>query len=114
MPHIVIEYTNNLEEELKQADLLSTVHHTAIQSGLFSARAIKTRLREIDDYIIGEHPKSTGSFIHISVALLQGRIPEQKLALSQSLHKILKSKFPKADSLSVDVRDMDKTSYSKL
>lgn len=114
MPHIIIEYTNNLEEKVKESDLISHVHKAAINSGLFSPSAIKTRLRKVDEYIIGNNPKETGSFVHISVALLEGRIAEQKFALSNSLHKILKSTFSDANSLSVDVRDMDKTSYSKL
>lgn len=114
MPHIIIEYTNNLEDKVKESDLLSLVHKSAINSGLFLPAAIKTRLRKLDEYLIGNNPKSTGSFIHISVSLLEGRIPEQKFGLSNSLHKILKANFPSTDSLTVDVRDMVKTSYSKL
>jgi len=38
MPHLVMEYSNSVDERVNVQGLLEDLHHAAIQSGLFELR----------------------------------------------------------------------------
>jgi 5-carboxymethyl-2-hydroxymuconate isomerase len=71
---------------------------------------IKIRAISYDDYLVAG---IRDGFCHVSVFLLEGRTPEQKLKLSESLRTSLSKMLPRTKSLSVDIRDMDSSAYKK-
>ena len=111
MPHCIIEYSNDLTSKLDIKQLVNTVFTGAVNSQLFTASHIKTRAIPFDEYLVGEHKTS---FIHITVKLLSGRISEQRKMLSESIIIELKNIVLPPVSISVEVVDMEKESYSKL
>ena len=52
MPHIVIEYSENLDGEIKGAGLTKLLHKTVVDSGLFSPDAVKARSVFYSDYVL--------------------------------------------------------------
>lgn len=112
MPHLILEYTKNLDAEIKSKQLLEKAHAVMLNSGLFNPEAVKSRTRCLEEHLLGTQGEDT-SFIHISVALLEGRTVEQKKELSKAITTCIKNEFAELGSVSVEIRDMEKASYSK-
>lgn len=112
MPHVIIEYSNNVHEVVQAAQITKHAHETLINSGLFSTPDIKTRSYSAEDYLVGDKGKD-GSFLHICVYLLDGRSVEKKQALSEALRDMLVERLPQVDQLSVDIRDLSREIYRK-
>ena len=81
-------------------------------SGLFALPAIKTRAYEAHDFLVGEQG-ALGSFIHITIYLMSGRTTAQKQQLSQSMFDALHERIAEADSITVDIRELDSDTYKK-
>lgn len=112
MPHLVLEYSSNLGAQMKAGEVVKAGHQAMIASGLFNTPDIKTRAYETTDYYVGEKGAS-GSFVHATVALLEGRTIAQRESLSGALRDALAKALGPVDQLSVDVRDMTRESYRK-
>lgn len=110
MPHIVVEYSRNLENHVKDSRLLSELQSCVTASGLFDKNAIKSRSIAYDNFVM---PGNNENFIHITVSILNGRSLEARKALSSSLFTISKGLIPLVDKLSVDIREMDAETYLK-
>ena len=110
MPHCIIEYSRELESNISIRDLVSAVHRGAEASGLFAREDIKTRAAPYLHYQVAE---SSGTFVHITLRILSGRTQEQKLGLSQAVHKAALSILPSVNSVSVEVQDINRDCYTK-
>lgn len=113
MPHLVMEYSNSVDERVNVQGLLEDLHHAAIQSGLFDAPSLKSRSLRYHNWIVGNEGDSA-DFVHITFELLDGRTPEQKRDLSRLLMTVLQAQAGHIASLTVNVRDMDKHSFQKV
>lgn len=85
MPHLVIEYTNNLPvKAMKQ--VLAKASDALIQCGLFSPIDVQARLIPLANYRIGDgtEPKSH-AFVSAEVKLLGGRDQSTKNLLGEML-----------------------------
>jgi 5-carboxymethyl-2-hydroxymuconate isomerase len=110
MPHLVIEYSIEGHERFDAAELMRTLHGAAASTGVMQAQDIKIRAISYNDYLVAG---IRNGFCHVSVFLLEGRTPEEKLKLSESLRASLSKTLPGTKSLSVDIRDMDSSAYKK-
>ena len=111
MPHLVIEYsTDGHGGLLDVSKLLHAVHDAAAASGVMQAADLKVRATAFPDYLVA---RRTDGFCHVSVYLLEGRTPAQKIAVSEQLRATLAAMLPQTKSLSVDIRDMDPSAYRK-
>lgn len=110
MPHCIVEYAKKLEQTLGVNELLGLVHQAAVESELFEEPSIKTRAIAYDHCLTGgkEQP-----FIHITVKILFGRNHQQKKDLSRLMLSKIKDLANESMSVSVEVVDIDKTSYSR-
>lgn len=113
MPHLVIEYAQQLEDTVSIATLVKNGQQAMNGSGLFNASAIKTRAVPYRDYALGNDESGNKMFIHAEVRILEGRTIEQKEALSAAIFNSLCESAPDVPEISVEVRDMQKASYSK-
>lgn len=110
MPHLVIEYSADTLDKDKVARLMEQLFVAAGQTGVMQPEDIKVRARSYDDFLLAG---KRDSFVHLSVYLLAGRTPEQKVTLSTRLRQTMADLCPDVTSLSVDVRDMDPVAYKK-
>jgi 5-carboxymethyl-2-hydroxymuconate isomerase len=109
MPHIVIEYSNNLDNDVKSSGLTKLLHKTVIDSGLFSPDAVKARSIFYSDYVLHE----AESFIHVTVSILNGRTVEQRNSLNESVFQAIKKAVPNAQKISSNIHEMDGAVYKK-
>jgi 5-carboxymethyl-2-hydroxymuconate isomerase len=114
MPHLIIEYAQKLEESLSITALVSAAQQAMDETGLFASHAIKTRALPFRDFIAGGAVEgSGGSFIHAEVRIFEGRTAEQREALSAAVFNCLCRQAEEVPAISVEVREMEKSSYSK-
>ncbi len=112
MPHVVIEYSDNISSAMQTEDICQVAHNTMIQSGLFLTGDIKTRAYSAQDFLVGEKGKD-GSFVHITVYIMEGRSILQKQILSEALCNAVHGRLQTVDQVSVDVRELVKDIYRK-
>lgn len=110
MPHIVIEYSDNLSKQIKSSKATALAHKAVVDSGLFSPEAVKARSLAYDDYVLHNEAKS---FLHVTISILTGRNEEERKALSGVVFKTISNAIPDADKVSVNIHEMDKASYTK-
>lgn len=108
MPHCVVEYSDRLDAK----PILAAVFDGASQSALFEPGGtdIKVRAQPYQQHISGAEHRD---FIHVQLRILSGRNLAQKQHLSQCvLEQLLKLDLTSC-SHTVEVIDIDRTSYAK-
>jgi len=84
MPHITIEYTPNLADEIRQTDLVGAVHQAAADTQVFPLWGIRTFARAAELSTVAHGDPAVG-FIQITVRIAPGR----DLATRQRVTKTL-------------------------
>ncbi|MBS4205625.1 5-carboxymethyl-2-hydroxymuconate Delta-isomerase [Lederbergia citrea] len=90
MPHIIVEYTDNIKDEADIAGLLEKINRSIISHGnLFPVGGIRSRAIELHDYFIAD---GTGNdaFIHITMKIGAGRSEEEKTIVCDRLFDVVK------------------------
>ncbi|ETI58140.1 5-carboxymethyl-2-hydroxymuconate Delta-isomerase [Marinomonas profundimaris] len=110
MPHCILEYSQNLEQEVPPADLLEAIKSACVASAIFSLDDIKLRSFPYKSFLTGGQEDA---FMHVTIRMLSGRTQEQKKQLSHLILEAL-TQFSLTDvSLSVEMCDMDRETYAK-
>lgn len=110
MPHIIVEYSEQLLDDAKVHIMLQTIHSSIADSGLFKANQIKTRA-----YSFKEFTNAGGSdpYIHIQARIKLGRDADNKKRLGEAILTGFKALNIQASVITVEVIDMDRDSYGK-
>ena len=115
MPHLTLEYTDNLHA-LDAPALLSAMNAALVDSGQFEEFDIKSRAIRLDCFAIGTSNAGRG-FAHARLALLSGRTPAVKADLSQRLLAVLQARCQPVPGLQIqlcaEILDMDRGSYAQ-
>jgi len=110
MPHVVIEYSEDLEKTVVISELIELARQAAAASDVMDPRDLKLRAIPYRHYRLAD---GGHLFVHATVRLLAGRTPAQKLTLSTLLRERLTAKLTHVHSVSVEIVDMDPDSYLK-
>jgi 5-carboxymethyl-2-hydroxymuconate isomerase len=110
MPHIIIDYSQDIAGQIEIEALLDAVHRGAMDSALFPEYDIKTRATGYEHHRTGQ---TRDSFVHVAVHLLSGRSDEQKSMLSECVLACVEPLLPQVVSVSVEIYDIHRESYRK-
>lgn len=118
MPHFILEHSANLIEAPISASFLKKLHELLIEIGPFKLNDIKSRIYSLGTYCVADG-KENNAFIHLQLAILPGRSPEIKQLVSARLLEFLKFSFQRSlnalsCSLTVEIRELEKETYSKI
>ena len=108
MPHFIVDCSENILELKDPKEILDEVFESAFSTGLFSRDAIKVRLNPF------KHSLVLGGdldFIHVFGNIMEGRTTEQKADLSRKIVSKLNQLFPEVPIISMNIRDLEKSSY---
>jgi 5-carboxymethyl-2-hydroxymuconate isomerase len=111
MPHVIVEYSANIEAELSPARLCEEIHAAAIASGVAEPVAVRTRLKRREHYRVGDGSPEN-AFVHIDIRARKGRSLEQKKAVVQAVYdqanKTLDAVFrARPLALTVEIHEID-------
>ena len=116
MPHLVLEYSANILQEVDWRGLFARLHQAVAESGAPLA-GCKSRAVRHETYCVADGAPA-GAFLHLSIALLSGRSDEAKAALTARCLQLLADEYrPSLATLdlqiSVELRDLHRESYQK-
>jgi 5-carboxymethyl-2-hydroxymuconate isomerase len=117
MPHIIVEYSANLETDVPPQALVHAIHATIRDCGTFNLGAIRTRAERRDVFEIADGDPTHG-FISVTVLMAPGRDAETKKHVSALLMDVLeretKTVFDtRGLALTVYIQELDDASVSR-
>lgn len=93
MPHIIVEYTDNISAEADVAALLPKLNRVLIeQGGAFPIGGIRSRAIELSDYCVADGAEDD-AFVHVTVKIAGGRPEEVKKKAFDELFEVVKAHF---------------------
>lgn len=115
MPHLTLEYTNNLDA-IDPDSILLALNHALVASGHFEESDIKSRAVALDTWRVGVS-STDHAFVHVRLAILSGRSAQVKSELSNALLRVLrvasKGLTAHPTQLCVEVQEIERASYAK-
>jgi 5-carboxymethyl-2-hydroxymuconate isomerase len=113
MPHLIVEYSANLKNQIDIFKLVETVHHAALRTGVFEVAAIRTRAAGRDYYMIADGHRDN-AFVAIFVRVAPGRPPETRRRVGQEIFdaacEFLKNVYETTPlAISLEVQEIDNT-----
>jgi 5-carboxymethyl-2-hydroxymuconate isomerase len=93
MPHVTVEYTQNLRDQAAIPLLLERINQTLMaQAGVFPLGGIRSRAIELADYRIADGAGDY-AFVHTSFRIGAGRSDAVKRAACEALFQTIKDHF---------------------
>ncbi|MFC7394130.1 5-carboxymethyl-2-hydroxymuconate Delta-isomerase [Scopulibacillus cellulosilyticus] len=93
MPHIIVEYTDNIKEEANIPELLKKLNGVLIsRSRIFPTGGIRSRAIELHDYYIADGSEDD-AFVHVTFKIGSGRSEADKKETCEALFDVIKSHF---------------------
>lgn len=93
MPHLIIEYTDNIKEEANIPQLLKKVNEALLtHSDIIPIGGLRTRAVELKDYLVADGTEDD-AFVHVTLKLGGGRTEEDKKKVCDDLFATIKDHF---------------------
>jgi len=90
MPHLIIEYSANLDDDIDIDDLVRALHQTAAGIDALPTAGIRVRAARREHYRIADgHPDN--SFINVTLRIAEGRPLEVQKEAGEALFATLKT-----------------------
>jgi 5-carboxymethyl-2-hydroxymuconate isomerase len=110
MPHIIVEYPEQLVNYTQVGAMLQTIHQSIADSGLFKADQIRTRAHAFRKFT---NAGGSEPYIHIQARIKAGRDVDNKKQLGDVILKGLSALNIPASVITVEIIDMERESYGK-
>jgi 5-carboxymethyl-2-hydroxymuconate isomerase/predicted nucleic acid-binding protein len=117
MPHLRLEYTDNVARPVPFDELFSRLHQTLARTAGVPLEACKSRAVCRGAFRVGEG-RHDQAFVHLEIALLTGRPPEKHREIAAACLEILEEAYVRSLhsldlQITVEVRGMERESYQK-
>ena len=108
MPHLTLEYSDNMEVDVQP--LLARLHEEVVATGAINLKGIKSRAIKHTQYRIADGDPDY-AFVHVGLLIREGRPIEVQKEATQRVMKVLKETFghlfeKRKLSLTVDLKEM--------
>lgn len=114
MPHFIVEYTDNIKDEIDLTSLLEKIHGVLIERGeTFPIGGLRSRAIELKDYRVADGAEDD-AFVHGILKIGAGRPHEVKKEACDALFEVIKEHFASLMekrylALSMELVEFDKT-----
>ncbi len=109
MPHIVLEYSENLSGETDIPGLVQELHATLAKEESVDLKRIKSRAVPLNIYTVGDKG-AAASMLHIVLKLMP-RPDHVAKRMAQDLQKIARAKVKSDTSITVEVVTLNPETY---
>jgi len=72
LPHLIVEYSANIEDQIALDALLDKLHACALRTGVFPLGGLRVRAHRADAYRIADKAPENG-FVHVTALIGHGR-----------------------------------------
>jgi 5-carboxymethyl-2-hydroxymuconate isomerase len=107
LPHLTIEYSANIEEQIALDELLDKMHAVALTTGVFPIGGLRVRAYRAENYRIADKSPDNG-FVHVTAEIGHGRPLDVQQRAGEQLFAVLSAhltplfdKSPLAISLNI-------------
>lgn len=88
MPHLILEYSANIEDEIGLDGLLDALHERALRTGVFPIGGLRVRAIRMNDYRIADcHPDN--AYVHLTAWIGHGRPLDVRQRAGEAIFEIL-------------------------
>ncbi|CAL9632285.1 5-carboxymethyl-2-hydroxymuconate Delta-isomerase [Streptomyces sp. NPDC057375] len=117
MPHLVLEYSANVREDMDTAALFGKLHTALVVAGGFRLQDFKSRAVRMNRYFIGDGSHEQ-SFVNLDVRTFGGKSTEARTAISEAALAVLAEAFATtlretACDISVQVTELDRPTFAR-
>lgn len=117
MPHLVLEYSGNVREDMDPAVLFAKLHTELAAAGGFRLQDFKSRLVRMDHHFIGDGTYEQ-SFVNLDVRTFGGKSTEARAVISKAALAVLADAFEAtlretACDISVQITELDRPSFAR-
>ncbi|WZY00584.1 5-carboxymethyl-2-hydroxymuconate Delta-isomerase [Bacillus sp. FSL W7-1360] len=93
MPHITVEYTDNLQGEVDIRALLAKINQILIdRAPLFPVGGIRSRAIQLCDYVVADGAEDD-AFVHVMMKIGAGRTEEVKTEVCEAVFAVVCDTF---------------------
>lgn len=93
MPHFIVEYTDNIKDEVKLEKLFEEIHKVLIaRDTVFPIGGLRSRAIELKDYHVADGAEDD-AFVHAVLKIGAGRSEEIKKEVCDALFEVIKEHF---------------------
>jgi 5-carboxymethyl-2-hydroxymuconate isomerase len=86
VPHILVEYSSNLDRQLDFPSFLTALRDSALATGVFPIGGVRVRAYRADHYVIADgHPDN--AFVHLMLRVGHGRDLETRKRACEAIFK---------------------------
>lgn len=97
MPHLIVEYSANIEHAIELDELLDKLHAGAIDSGIFPIGGLRVRAMKMDRYRIADcHPDN--GYVHVTAIVGHGRPLDVRRRVGEELFALISDHLDEAFS----------------
>ena len=116
MPHLVLEYSSDLEPLPDFGQVFGEMHAVLVDAAGVRIANAKSRAVPVEAFIGDGDPRR--AFVHLEVRLMEWRSTEVKAEVSSSCLEVLVAAFADASAgrdlqLTVHVTDLERATYAK-
>ena len=90
MPHLIVEYSANLEPALDLTQLVHALHEAALETGIFPIGGLRSRAERRDVYRIADG-HADNAFIHVQARIGAGRTEQVRQQAAEHIFARLKA-----------------------
>jgi 5-carboxymethyl-2-hydroxymuconate isomerase len=117
MPHLKLEYTDNINIPTNFDDLFIELHRVLVEWGRIDINNCKSRAIKLDRYLIADG-QTNDSFIHLDVRMFAGRSEEVLCNIGENLKSVLVEYFVKNNArnkvqITIEIQEINKERYFK-
>ena len=111
MPHVICEYSANLEDKIRIDALLETLHAAMMRTRITELAGLRTRAERRERFRVADNDPANG-FVNITIRVAQGRPPETRRMVAERVfaaaNKHLEGVFATTPiALSVELQEID-------
>lgn len=90
MPHLIVEYSANVEPDLRLDELLDRLHSEALATGIFPIGGLRVRAFRAERYRIADLDPSN-AYVHVTAIVGHGRPLDVRERASKQLFECVKA-----------------------
>ena len=88
MPHLIVEYSANIEDQIALDALLDKLHTCALGTGVFPLGGLRVRAHRADHFRIADKAPDNG-FVHVTALIGHGRPLDVQQRAAEELFAVL-------------------------
>ncbi len=118
MPHFILEYSDNILEEVDPKDVFQRLHQLLIENGPFKLSDIKSRAVAHKDFYVSDG-NDANAFVHLTLSIFKGRGLSIRQEVGKKILAFLQKKFARSYkelhcSITVEIKEINADTYFKI